>query len=90
MIFKLFQIILSTIFCSIICGISPNASIPSTATEFGNAFLLRKGAIQNCAGRAFSYTLPFSMRESLFTIEGTPQYVNIELKYLSVYSVKDF
>ncbi len=77
-------------FCCIICGISPNASIPSTVTEFGNAFLLRKVAIQICAGRAFSYALPFSIRENFSTIEGTPQYVNIELKYLSVYSVETF
>ncbi len=89
-IFKLFQIMLSTMFCRIICGISPNASIPSSVAEFENAFLLRKGVTQNCAGRAFSYTLPFAIREIFSTIEGTPQYVNIELKHLSVYSVKTF
>ncbi len=77
-------------FCCIICGINPNASIPSSVTEFGNAFLLRKGVIQNCAGRAFSYALPFSIRENFSTIEGTPQYITIELKYLSIYSVKPF
>ncbi len=77
-------------FCCIICGVSPNASIPSTVAEFGNAFLLRKGVIQNCAGRALSYALPFSIRENFSTIEGTPQSINIELKYLSVYSVESF
>ncbi len=67
-------------FCCIICGISPNASIPSTVAEFGNAFLLRRIFIQNCAGRALRYTLPFSIRENFSTIEGTPQSINIELK----------
>lgn len=36
----LFQIIVSTILCWIVCGISPNTSIPSTEIAFGNAFFI--------------------------------------------------